>query len=565
MSRESILAQERRTAERVRSGFDQIAGVFEEKAKETRTKTELLRETINGTEVYWNDKVSDLGSTVKDTDTVIDDQIHKVINTNIQGAADAQIGLVNEIDPKKRRILQNKVRDTEKIIGLMGQFTGALLDETKKMKEQSPSVYGQDGSYIVNGRNEEESLDYLSAINILNKQNKYPGSSKVDLNFDEKTKQLILSISGKREDGKEFSVELNAEDYMQADGVNAGLISEVPSFKEQNQRAKDYSIMGGKGAGAGGIKQGFLVEGRDVVPIRGGRYELLGAKEVNVKSLASQVRKEVFTGTADGVLARNNRNYMKNTFEVNLAAGVDESGNKIHYTPEGMTFEQFNNISNPVTQRNILADAMTKKFMFDKDTGLVSSFETSGEGEDKKYYNPSGQIRELVTKEVKQTKPTEASINRGIAKRTISKRAKNLMDDVLEAGFKKNKSYFKNKEINGRTIIDVDFNGDVVKLYTTPKTSDDPEKETAVSFDLNRQEELETFIDELVVSQYGGDASAEDVKDAIKILLDERKSKRERTPAAKKAKKEKEDAAKKAKKEKNAQKAKDLIDKYKQK
>ena len=33
MSRESILAQERRTAERVRSGFDQIAGVFEEKAK----------------------------------------------------------------------------------------------------------------------------------------------------------------------------------------------------------------------------------------------------------------------------------------------------------------------------------------------------------------------------------------------------------------------------------------------------------------------------------------------------------------------------------------------------
>ena len=103
MSRESILAQERRTAERVRSGFDQIAGVFEEKAKETRTKTELLRETINGTEVYWNDKVSDLRSTVKDTDTVIDDQIHKVINTNIQGAADAQIGLVNEIDPKKRR------------------------------------------------------------------------------------------------------------------------------------------------------------------------------------------------------------------------------------------------------------------------------------------------------------------------------------------------------------------------------------------------------------------------------------------------------------------------------
>ena len=100
------------------------------------------------------------------------------------------------------------------------------------------------------------------------------------------------------------------------------------------------------------------------------------------------------------------------------------------------------------------------------------------------------------------------------------------MDEVLKAGFNKNKSYFKNKEINGRTITDVDFNGNVINLYTSPKTSDDPEKETFETFNLNRQEELETFIDKLVVSQYGGDDSAEDVKDAIKILLDERKSSR---------------------------------------
>ena len=538
MSRESILAQELRTAKMIESGFSDIAGVFEEKAKERKNKTELIRKTINETEVYWNDKVSDLKSTVKDTGTAIDDQIHSVINTNIRKAADSQISLVNETDPKNRRILQNNVRNAEKIVSLMGDFTGALLDETKKIKEQAPSVYGQDGSYIVNGKDEEESLDYLSAINVLNKQNKYPESSKVDLNFDEKTEQLTLSISGKREDGKDFYVKLNAADYMQADGVDAGLISEVPSFSEQNQRARDYSIVGGKGAGATSIKPGFLIEGRDTVPIRGGKYELLGAKEVNVKSLESQVKKEVFTPAAAGVLARNNRNYMKNTFEVNLDG----------FTPEGMTWNQFNNISDPVVQRNILADAMSKKFMYDKDTGLVSAFETSGEGEDKKYYNPSGEIRELGTEKLKTTKPTEASIKRGITARKVKKRAENLMNDILKASSNKNASYFKNKEINSRPIVDVDFEDDVISLYTSPKTSDDPEKETFVSFDLNRQEELETFIDELVVSQYGGDASAEDVKDAIKILLDERKSKRESGKD----------------KRSNAQKAQDLIEKYKQ-
>ena len=516
MSRESILAQEARTAERIRSGFDQVAGVFMEKAKETRTKTELLRKTINETEVYWNNKVSDLKSKVSKTDTAIDDQIHSVINTNIQSAADAQIGLVNETNPEIRRLLQNKVRNAEKVVGLMGDFTGALLDETKKMKEQSPSVYGQDGSYIVNGKNEEESLDYLSAINVLNNQNKYPESSKVDLSFNEKTEQLILSISGKREDGKDFSVKLNADDYMKADGVNAGLISEVPSFKEQNQRAKDYSIIGGKGADASGIKPGFLIEGRDTVLIRGGKYELLGAKEVNVKSLESQVKKEVFIGAADGVLARNNRNYLKNTYEVNLEG----------YTPEGMTWNQFNNISDPTIQRNIIADAMTKKFMYDKDTGLVSAFETSGEGEDKKYYNPSGQIRELGTEKLKTTKPTEASINREITATKVKKRAENLINDILKASSSKNASYFKNKEINGRPIVDVDFEDNVISLYTAPKTSDDAKKETTLKLNLNRQEELENLIDELVVSKYGGDANAEDVKDAIKILLGERKSSR---------------------------------------
>jgi hypothetical protein len=338
----------------------------------------------------------------------------------------------------------------------------------------------------------------------------------VDLSFDEKTEQLILNISGKREDGKEFSVKLNAEDYMQADGVNAGLISEVPSFSEQNQRAKDYSIVGGKGAGATGIKPGFLIEGRDTVEIRGGKYELIGAKEVNVKSLASQVKKEVFIGTADGVLARNNRNYLKNTYEVNLEG----------YTPKGMSWDQFNKISDPLVQRNILADAMTEKFMFDKDTGLVSAFETSGEGEDKKYYNPSGQIREIKTAEVETKKPTEASINRGIAAQKVKKRAENLLNDILEASSNKNESYFKNKEINGRPVVGVDFEDGVISLYTSPKTSDDAKKETTLEFNLNRQEELETLIDELVVSQYGGDANAEDIKDTIKILLDERKSSR---------------------------------------
>jgi hypothetical protein len=513
MSRESILAQEARTAERIRSGFDQVAGVFKEKAKETRTKTELLRKTINETEVYWNDKVSDLKSKVSKTDTAIDDQIHSVINTNIQSAADAQIGLVNETNPETRRLLQNKVRNAEKVVGLMGDFTGALLDETKKMKEQSPSVYGQDGSYIVNGKDEEESLDYLSAINVLNNQNKYPGSSKVDLNFNEKTEQLILSISGKREDGKDFSVKLNADDYMKADGVNAGLISEVPSFKEQNQRAKDYSIIGGKGAGASGIKPGFLIEGRDTVLIRGGKYELLGAKEVNVKSLESQVKKEVFTPAAAGVLARNNRNYLKNTFEVNLDG----------FTPEGMTWNQFNNISDPVIQRNIIADAMTEKFMYDKDTGLVSAFETSGEGEDKKYYNPSGQIRELKTTP-KVTKLTTAEKNALQKEGEIKEQSTIFVDEFSKAISSKtiDESYFLNKKVNGKNVDIVDVDDNIIKLYKEVESGDKLKDQLIARYDLTEKNQLQSLLDEIAVGKLGNDDFSRKIRFSIEKMLGEK-------------------------------------------
>ena len=513
MSRESILAQEARTAERIRSGFDQVAGVFKEKAKETRTKTELLRKTINETEVYWNDKVSDLKSKVSKTDTAIDDQIHSVINTNIQSAADAQIGLVNETNPETRKLLQNKVRNAEKVVGLMGDFTGALLDETKKMKEQSPSVYGQDGSYIVNGKDEEESLDYLSAINVLNNQNKYPGSSKVDLNFNEKTEQLILSISGKREDGKDFSVKLNADDYMKSDGVNAGLISEVPSFSEQNQRAKDYSIIGGKGAGASGIKPGFLIEGRDTVLIRGGKYELLGAKEVNVKSLESQVKKEVFIGAADGVLARNNRNYLKNTYEVNLEG----------YTPKGMTWNQFNNISDPVIQRNIIADAMTEKFMYDKDTGLVSAFETSGEGEDKKYYNPSGQIRELKTTP-KVTKLTTAEKNALQKEGEIKEQSTIFVDEFSKAISSEtiDKSYFLNKKVNGKNVDIVDIDENTIRLYKTVGSGEKEEDQLIAKYDLTNKKQLQSLLDEIAVGKLGNDDFSRKIRFSIEKMLGEK-------------------------------------------
>ena len=513
MSRESILAQELRTAKMIESGFSDIAGVFEEKAKERTTKTELIRKTINDTEVYWNDKVSDLKSTVKDTGTAIDDQIHSVINTNIQKAADSQISLVNETDPKNRRILQNNVRNAEKIVSLMGDFTGALLDETKKIKEQAPSVYGQDGSYIVNGKDEEESLDYLSAINVLNKQNKYPESSKVDLNFDEKTEQLTLSISGKREDGKDFSVKLNAADYMQADGVDAGLISEVPSFSEQNQRARDYSIVGGKGAGATAIKPGFLIEGRDVVPIRGGKYELLGAKEVNVKSLESQVKKEVFTPAAAGVLARNNRNYMKNTFEVNLDG----------FTPEGMTWSQFNNISDPVVQRNILADAMSKKFMYDKDTGLVSAFETSGEGEDKKYYNPSGQIREIETTP-KFTKLTTAEKNALKKEGEIKEQSTIFVDEFSKAISNENidKSYFLNKKVNGKNVDIVDIDDNIIKLYKTVGSGDEFKDQLIAKYDLTKKKQLQSLLDEIAVGKLGNDDFSRKIRFSIEKMLGEK-------------------------------------------
>ena len=100
--------------------------------------------------------------------------------------------MLNETDQEVRRKYQKQIKNAETIVSLMAGFSGALLNETSQMKQQAPSVYGQEGSYIVNGKDTDESLDYLSAINVLNNQNKFQDTSNVDLSFDEYNEDLVV-------------------------------------------------------------------------------------------------------------------------------------------------------------------------------------------------------------------------------------------------------------------------------------------------------------------------------------------------------------------------------------
>mgnify|MGYP003626430478 FL=1 len=533
MSEYSIQLQNERTRKMIEGAGEDIAKAFDDNRIKKQSELELMRETVNQTEVYWNDKVSDLKKSVKSV-APLDDQIHAILNTNIQSAADAKIGLLNETDQEVRRKYQKQIKNAETIVSLMAGFSGALLNETSQMKQQAPSVYGQEGSYIVNGKDTDESLDYLSAINILNNQNKFQDTSNVDLSFDEYNEDLVLSISGKREDGKAFSLKLNATDYMKADDVDSGLISPVPNFKEAMLQANTYA------AGKEGIKAGFLMEGVQDVDIKGGEYQMIAAKEISVGALRNQLRKEIFVGTADGVLATNSRNYMKNTWEVSLEGFTGD-----------ISWNDFNNIKNPREQRDLLATAFTEKALFAETTGLLSSLETTGEGEDKKYWNPTANIKrkegyQSPTKE----KPTASQITRGENQSLANKRAKQIADKILKSGQEKNGDFLKNKKFNGKPISNVRFSGDDVIITTDVSTTQTGITSKEDSFNLNSQDELETLMDAVAEDMYGNDAAGEAVRDAIKVYLKDRKenrplSTREIVSANKKAQ--------------------DLIDKYKQK
>ena len=516
-----INAQNRLTADAINLAAEDFGAIIQKKTDQIEDKTALLRESVNETQAWADNTIADLKKNISSTDTDLDDQINSYIDSQITPAADARIALITETDRAKRLKLRRTIAQSNASLGTMGDFTAALLSETSQFKNQAPNVYGTDGSYIVNGKDKEESLDYLNAINVLNKQSEYPDDAKVGLVWDKEQDGLVLNISGKRNnDGKAFSLRLNAKDYLKADSEFEGLISQVPSYAEANETAKNYAVNGnGKknppGAGGvgknapGQIRSNFLLEGAEDVVVRKGGYTLAAAKEVDVSALRNDVRTNVFQGAADGAMARNNRNYLKNTWEVNLAGFTD------------MSFAEFNSISNPREQRDILADALTEKFLFGEETGLLTKFETTGEGADKKYYQP-GPMKKIVDKPPK--KLTDAQLNRVIANKKVRTRAENLVNEVYDSIGKTGKDgYFNNKIINNKRVDLASFEGDRLILYTRTQDKKGEEVETPIAeFNLKNQQELKTLMNNLVVSQYGGDADAKDVKDAIKILLDEK-------------------------------------------
>jgi predicted transcriptional regulator len=166
---------------------------------------------------------------------------------------------------------------------------------------------------------------------------------------------------------------------------------------------------------------------------------------------------------------------------------------------------------------------MTEKFMYDKDTGLVSAFETSGEGEDKKYYNPSGQIRELKTTP-KVTKLTTAEKNALQKEGEIKEQSTIFVDEFSKAISSKtiDESYFLNKKVNGKNVDIVDVDDNIIKLYKEVESGDKLKDQLIARYDLTEKNQLQSLLDEIAVGKLGNDDFSRKIRFSIEKMLGEK-------------------------------------------
>jgi predicted transcriptional regulator len=166
---------------------------------------------------------------------------------------------------------------------------------------------------------------------------------------------------------------------------------------------------------------------------------------------------------------------------------------------------------------------MSKKFMYDEDTGLVSAFETSGEGENKKYYNPSGQIREIeITPKVNE--PTTAEKNALKKEGEIKEQSTIFVDEFSKAISNKtiDESYFLNKKVNGKNVDVVDVDDNIIKLYKTVGSGEKVEDQLIARYDLTKKKQLQSLLDEIAVGKLGNDDFSRKIRFSIEKMLGEK-------------------------------------------
>lgn len=361
--------------------------------KERKLTLQKLQDRKNETDLYYNEKVSDWATKQPTTSDVVDKQIYNLVQNKITLAADSRIALLNETDPTKRQEYLKNIRNANVFLDSSATFAKSIAGQTATWRLDTKAIkVGEPGGHVVNGSTDEEILDNTAAIEILGGMDAMYQNPNIEVEEDEQGDGVVLRVSGKHKDGRDFKVTINSKsfDKSEAEGDN-GLLIPVESLDTFHTQVKQ-DIVDKKG----NIYEGYLSPKRETVDLpssgtSGGvgkdQYQIVNGQRLQDKAIKEAIKKKSDI-TASGMIGADGPGRLRALLDYTLKQGV------------GYYDKQFKGITDPNEQKRILSDILTEKAFSE----MTRSLEKTTENGQTVYWNPTADIK-------LKDKPSAASLS----------------------------------------------------------------------------------------------------------------------------------------------------------
>lgn len=379
---EIISASITNAANSIAQGILNVGERRRQEEKERKLTLQKLQDRKNETDLYYNEKVSDWASKQSHTSDVVDKQMYNLVQNKITLAADSRIALLNETDPAKRQEYLKNIRNANTFLDSTATFAKSIAGQTATWRLDTKAIkVGEPGGHAVNGSTDEEILDNTAAVEILGGMDARYKDPNIEVQEDEQGDGVILHVTGKHEDGREFKVSINSKsfDKSEVEGDN-GLLIPIESIDTFHTQAKE-DIVDKKG----NIYEGYLSPKRETVDLpssgtSGGigkdQYQIVNGQRLQSEAIKAAIKKKADI-TATGMIGADGPGRLRALLDYTLKQGV------------GFYDDKFKNITNPEEQKAILSNILTEKAFSE----MTRSLEKTTENGQTVYWNPTADIK----------------------------------------------------------------------------------------------------------------------------------------------------------------------------
>lgn len=355
--------------------------------KERKLTIQKLQDRKNETDLLYNEKLSKWSVKQDKVKTDVDKKIYDITQQKITLAADSKILLLNETDKDKRQEYLSNITNADLFLETSSKFAKSAAGQVATWRLDTKAIkVGKPGGHVVNGSTDEEILDNTAAVEILGGMDSRYTNTNIDV-AEDKDGGLLLSISGKHDNGRDFKVDINSKSFdMSEEEGDGGLLIPVESLDTFYTKTKE-SVMNKKGE----IFPGYLNPTMETYDLKskgssGGigadQYQRIESQRIEAGAIKAQIKKESDI-TATGVLSADSPTRLRALIDYTLEKGV------------GWYDENFKKINNVEDQKKMLSDLLTEKAF----EGMTRDLEKTVEGGVDVWWNPSDkvQIKDKVT------------------------------------------------------------------------------------------------------------------------------------------------------------------------